>query len=194
MSKLSRRSLVASAAALPALAVPALAASVADTSTTLPPDLIERFVRLRAWHVENSERYRRLSEEIDRRFYSATGITFDEWRDIMFDDPRRKKLDAVHSKIWAEVAPDADEEADELHDERWGVADAMMAHKPQTFADLAWQAEAYLIADLELLDRAPSSDSWMLRTLFHNIRMLGAIPQPNDPLGILSINTSRVEA
>jgi hypothetical protein len=78
-------------------------------------------------------------------------------------------------------------ECDELH-ERWAVADLMMDHTPQTIADLALQAEAYLIADMEILSKAYSDT--MMKTIFHNIRTLGALPQPEDPLGVLSINSN----
>jgi hypothetical protein len=65
-----------------------------------------------------------------------------------------------------------------------------MAHKPQTFADLAWQAAAYLMADLDLLSFAPDSSTSdrLIRTLFRHIRTLGALPQPDDPRGTLSLD------
>jgi hypothetical protein len=136
MSTISRRSLVTSAAALPALAVPAAAhASVC----TLPPDLIERFLSMRAWFLEEDARSSLRSREHDKRFEAATGVTEDQYRDIDHHDPRRKKLQAVWYEIWNELqresgltAEDEEAETGRLCDERWAVADAMIAHKPYT--------------------------------------------------------------
>jgi hypothetical protein len=54
MSGLSRRSLIASAAAV-AAGTPAIAGApaVPASACTLPPDLIERFVRVRAWYLDD---------------------------------------------------------------------------------------------------------------------------------------------
>ena len=79
-------------------------------------------------------------------------------------------------------------EIEALCEERWSVAKAMLDHKPQTFADLAWQAEAYLIADLELIGENKGSPNSLLPKIFLNIRTLGALPQPNDPLLDLNID------
>jgi hypothetical protein len=81
-SILSRRTLVASAAALPALAVPALPAPRQCRPlrpTTLPPDLIERFVRVRAWYLESDKREQLRRGEIGRRFYAATGVSTEQY-------------------------------------------------------------------------------------------------------------------
>lgn len=195
-ANLSRRAILARAASVPALTLPVAAASALPaTSTsacTLPPDLIERFVRMRAWYLDLRKRETLWSDEIDRRFYAATGITYEEWRDIDRDHPRWNELEAARKKIYAEV-PGCDRykgECEELGDERWAVAEAIMAHKPQTFADLAWQAEAYLIADLEVLSERTDlcTSDQLIRTFFGHIRTLGALPQPDDPLGELSLD------
>ncbi len=186
MSKLSRRSLVASAAAaLPALSVPAIAAAASASTATLPPDLVERFVRVRAWYLDYRKREKLRSDEIDGRFYAATGFTSDQWRDADRLHPSWKELNAAYEKAYAETPSyeEDDDECDRLGNERWNVAEAMMAHKPQTVVDLAWQAEAYLIADLEMLSSSGSCTSdRLIRTLFHHIRTLGALP------GALSID------
>jgi hypothetical protein len=191
-SKLSRRAVLAGAASVPAIALPAAASAAASPSEcTLPPDLVERFVRMRAWYLDSHKRFTLWSNEVDRRFYAATGLTREEWFDLDRDHPRWNELDAAHGKICA-VVPDSDRykgECEELGDERWAVAEAIMAHKPQTFADLAWQAEAYLIADLDLLSSSPDSSTsdQLIRTLFRHIRALGALPQTDDPLGALGL-------
>ena len=188
----SRRAILAGAATLPVASLPALAGSAA---TTLPADLIERFVRVRAWYLDNDKRYVLRSNEIDRRLYAATGLTSDQMRDLNYDDPRRRELDTVHKKIWVEVGGDDEAaECDELHAERWDVAEALMAHEPQTIVDLAWQAEAYLLADLELYQPPEATADRLTRTLFKYIRTLGALPQPDDPLGALRINTGDDQA
>lgn len=149
---LSRRSLVTSAAALPALTVPAAAAS---SACTLPPDLIARFVRARAWFLDISAREARhdYDEKVDE--YGQT-------------------------------------EADRLTDERWSVARAMLDHQPQTIVDLAWQAEAWLLADLEIIQPTGEISHSMLATLFRHIRTLGALAQPDDPFGALVIHAREV--
>jgi hypothetical protein len=63
----------------------------------------------------------------------------------------------------------------------------MLEHEPKSIVDLAWQAEAWLLADLDLLE---GSDQPMLDTLFQHIRTLGALPQPDDPHGALTITAS----
>ena len=192
MSNLSRRSLVISAAVLPALSVPALTVSATVSSAcTLPPDLIERFVRVRAWFLEIHARESQHSAEIDRRFYAASSVTRKQYRAMNYDDPRREELNTLHSKIIKETPHDDEDvdeygqtEADRLCDERWDVAKAMLDHQPQTIVDLAWQVEAWLLADLEIIGTGEPS---MLGTIFRHIRTLGPLPQPEDPFGALAI-------
>jgi hypothetical protein len=102
-STLLRRTLVASAAALPALAVPAAAGTSPTAPTTLPPDLIERFVRVRAWYIDYRRREEAHSDEVDRRFYAATGVTKEQYREMNYGHPRRKELDPIHTKICNEL-------------------------------------------------------------------------------------------
>ena len=86
---------------------------------------------------------------------------------------------------------DDDPEANWICDERWNVAEAMFECKPRTVADLAWQAEAYLLVDMEIVNSAPEcSFDRMIRQLFQHIRTLGGTPQPDDPMGLLSIDTA----
>jgi hypothetical protein len=46
--------------------------------------LIERFVRVRAWFLDNNKRNRAWSDEIGRRFYAATGVTKDQYREMNY--------------------------------------------------------------------------------------------------------------
>jgi hypothetical protein len=188
---LSRRAILAGAASVPALALPAAVASTLPATSisacTLPPDLVERFVRVRASYLDSRKRENLWRDEVDRRFLAATGV---QWDDVDCDHPRWKKLQRAHSKICSEVPEyESDAETDARGDERWSVAEALIFdHNPQTFADLAWQAEAYLVADLDLLSFAPDSSTSdrLIRTLFRYIRTLGALP--DDPLGALSLD------
>jgi hypothetical protein len=115
-----------------------------------------------------------------------------------YDDPRKKELTAVWDKVSDELrresgstneAEEAEEaETNALGDERWAVAEAMMAHEPQSIVDLAWQLEAWLIADLEML--SGSTPDHLLRMFVEHVRTLGAVPQPDDPFGALSLADS----
>jgi hypothetical protein len=100
---LSRRTLVASAVALPALAVPAAADPSPTAPTTLPPDLIERLERVRAWYLDYRRREEAHGNEVYRRFYAATGVTEEQYREMNYGHPRRKELDPIHTKICNEL-------------------------------------------------------------------------------------------
>ena len=135
MSSLSRRHLVtAAAAALPALALPTVAHA---TACTLPPDLIERFVRMRAWYLDNNARESLRLREHDKRFYAVSGLTKDQYRDIRRGDPRYEEIEGVWQKVYDEILRESggtneSEEAEisALHDERWAVAVDAVAADP----------------------------------------------------------------
>ena len=95
-ANLSRRAIVVGTSTLPALAALPICAAVAaaapsreiaDASTTLPPDLIERFVRVRAWYLDNDKRHRLWRDAFNRRFYAASGVTMEQYRDMDYDHP-----------------------------------------------------------------------------------------------------------
>jgi hypothetical protein len=169
---------VASLASSTAIASPAVTTA---SACTFPPDLIERFVRMRAWYLDYRQREILWSDEM--RPPGSTGApsimiilaTTNCWR---FTIKSMRKF-----RVLRTTKPSANR----LTEERWNVAKAMFSHEPQTVVDLAWQTEAYLIADLEILGGSDTSD-WMGRTLFRHIRSLGALPQPDDPLDLLSID------
>jgi hypothetical protein len=113
-----------------------------------------------------------------------------------FDHPRRKELNALHSKACDEATAtyDTEEESNRLCDERWSVAEAMFQYEPKTIVDLAWQAEAWLLADVELYQSPDQCASdFMHRMIFRHIRTLGGLPQPDDPFGALTIETEYEE-
>jgi len=135
---------------------------------------IERFVRVRAWYLRFSQIEMLYGDEIDRRFYAATGFTSEQMRDLNRDHPGFKEFEAARKKVYAEVPVPReldDAESNLLGDERWRVAEAIIDHKPQTVVDLAWQAEAYLLADLDIFSVAPVSSTAdrLARMLFRHI-------------------------
>jgi hypothetical protein len=193
MPNLSRRHLVTTAAALPALALPAAAHA---TACTLPPDLIDRFLSMRAWFLEDHVRYSVRSREFDKRFEAAAGITTDEYRDMEYHGLRRKELEPTWDKVSDELRRESgrtneSEEAEvtRLGDERWAVAEAMMAHESQSIVDVAWQLEAWLIADLELFNSAGDdcTSTQLFRMFVEHVRTLGKVPQPEDPFDALRL-------
>jgi hypothetical protein len=196
MPNLSRRHLVTAAAALPALALPAAAHA---SACTLSPDLIERFLRMRAWFLDDHARYWLERNECDKRFEAATGVTAGKYFDMNHGDQGHEELQAVRFKIREELQRESgqtseSEEAEctALGDERWAVAETMMAHKPQSIVDLAWQLEAWLIADLEFFNSDSDATSDQLFRMFVGyVRTLGAVPQPEDPFGALALADSK---
>lgn len=193
MPNLSRRHLVTTAGALPVLAVPATAHA---TASTLPPNLIERFLSMRAWFMEDHARYTQQSREHAKRFEAATGVAMDQYHDMECGDPRKKELEAPWNKVSDELHRKAgrtieteEVETERLCDERWAVAEAMMAHEPRSIVDVAWQLEAWLIADLELFNSAGDdcTSTQLFRMFVEHVRTLGAVPQPEDPFDALRL-------
>jgi hypothetical protein len=166
------------------------------SACTLPPDLIERFLRMRAWFMEDHARDSLESREFDKRFHAASGFTADQWRDIEYGDPRKKELEVIWNRVSKELHREGgrtneskEVETSRLSDERWAVAEAMMAHEPKSIVDVAWQLEAWLIADLEMFNYSDSdaTSDQLFRMFVEHVRTLGAVPQPADPFGALSL-------
>jgi hypothetical protein len=158
--------------------------------------VIERFLRMRAWFVEDHARYSLQKHEFEKRFEAASGVTADEYRDMEYHGPRSKELRPTWDNVRSELLHESgrtneseEAEAEALGAERWAVAEAMMAHEPQSIADVAWQLEAWLIADLELFNSAGDdcTSTQLFRMFVEHVRTLGAVPQPDDPFGALSL-------
>jgi hypothetical protein len=138
-------------------------------------------------------------KNVPRHYTDRTGhppIRVDEYRDMEYGDPRKKELGALWNKVSDELQRESgrtseseEAEATRLGDERWAVAEAMMDHEPQSIVDVAWQLEAWLIADLELFNSAgdDSTSTQLFRMFVGYVRTLGAVPQPDDPFGALSL-------
>lgn len=165
------------------------------------PNLIERFIRVRAWYLDYSKRSDEDSNKVKGWFEAATGVAYDEWCDFDreccstgdHDNPRRKELRAVENRIYADypLLGDDDPEGEQLLNERWSIAEDLTNCEAQTVADFAWQAEAWMLADLEIYSfRGEASSDRMIRLLFHHLRTVGGVPQPDDPQGLLNIDIS----
>jgi hypothetical protein len=65
----------------------------------------------------------------------------------------------------------------EISDELWPLAEAMLSQTPQSATDLAWQAEALLTADCELAEGDDIPDGRLVRKLIKNVFALsGTLP------------------
>ena len=91
----SRRAILAGASAL---AVPALGSSATSVSAcTLPPDLIERFVRMRTWYLDYRRRVKLWDDERGKRFFATTGVTLDEYHDMDYHNRLKEGFERSQS-------------------------------------------------------------------------------------------------
>jgi hypothetical protein len=181
-SILSRRSImtavatIGAAAAVPALAAPAVAAIMPETSSALPipvptssadAELLALSPKLEAliadWKARCSiddRRYR--SDEAARRRAGMPRIEFgsipdDDWR--AYQEKRFK----IRGKYAAEEDAETNEEGaniiwNGLSDRRIALVDAIYSHSAQTAAGLAVQARAYSLDRIELWDKGYESE------------------------------------
>jgi hypothetical protein len=145
MSNLSRRSLVSSAAALPALAIPAIAADVGNSDAELLALGIQLEVIIRDWVGQMTIDRVRLNAWEEA--CTATGLPYVDPDSFSDDDAWREYL----KKRESVPRPYADEDEDKEHDEKlWkslfdrvdSVNDKIFSHQPQTLAGLAVQVRA----------------------------------------------------
>jgi hypothetical protein len=160
MSKLSRRTLVTSAAALPALAVPALAA---DAIGPGHPDaeLLRLGAKLepveRDWFEQTA-----LDRKDNRAFEAAceaAGVPRKDFDDFEGEDDCEKRLHlrAYHDKRMAveydgKEVVDADPDLkrwERIHGRMWPLVDAILAVKPQSPAGLSILTRAVALAHAE---------------------------------------------
>jgi hypothetical protein len=154
-SILSRRTLVASAAALPALAVPALAAvdnpdaELLRLGAELVPLEQERAVQMA------SDREKRAA--VHAEVYRRTGIAFHDAPRPVQDNPaywdvRRQVLD----EIWGPNSDDEDESGatawDRFHDRFCPILAAILESRPKKADGLKIQARAAALAASQLWD------------------------------------------
>jgi hypothetical protein len=164
MSKLSRRTLVATAAVLPALAVPAGAALASDED----PELLALGVEFEKAAVD-WVRQRRSdqvnNDEWDARVEAATGIPRDQAPKIVvpaFLEDHPDKSAVAYSRVWHRIAdelyrgPNGEDLSElawnDIHDRMWPLAKRIMGHRPKTLAGLAVLARAASFAREDWFD------------------------------------------
>jgi hypothetical protein len=157
MSKLSRRTLVTSAAALPALALPG-AAMTADNPDAELLRLGAKLERIeRDWSAQCA-----LDQKHNRAYEAAceaAGLPRKDFDDFEGedDDEKREHLHAYHKKRQAveydgKEVVDADpdlERWNRFHDRMWPLVDTILAVKPQSLAGLAVITRAFALANAE---------------------------------------------
>jgi hypothetical protein len=167
---LSRRAILAGASAIPIAACTSAAASADDVSF---PDLVARFVHVRGRYHERKARDEVHSRLIDLLLNETTGMTEEQRNSINVGDPRFDQLVKDINEAYRQIPDDdpVDEHGGsiawtEISDEMSSVSEAMLGQVPRSAADLAWQAEALVISDCEILysDHAES-----MCQLFRNI-------------------------
>jgi hypothetical protein len=198
----NRRAFMNSIVALPIVAAvpveistPAIAnqAIAGDVSF---PSLVARFARLQERWIVQDAKCKAWSGNIDRLFFEATGVTARQLHAADIRDPRFQELQEIWCKIIDETPSDdpVNETGDsiawnELNDELFPLAEAMLSRTPQSVADLGWQTEAILTAYDELRDEDTDVDYPMIPKLLKNIRALaGPLPIPNMTLA--AVDTS----
>ena len=157
MSQLSRRHLVT--AALPALAVPALASEVIGPNHP-DAELLRLGAELEAvivdWHAQRTID-RKQSAAIGEAL-KAAGLADIDHRNLPDDEFRTylAKRDAITGPIYrARAAGDVNEHGeevdvwDDIHGRMWPLIDAIMVIKPRTRAGLAVMARAFTLHHAE---------------------------------------------
>src|ERR1700733_3829871 len=155
MSSLSRRHLVTTAAALPALAMPAFA----DPNGSNPDaELLRLGVELEAviveWRAQRALDVKQ-SAAIDAAL-EAAGLPDIDYGSLPDDEFRAylAKRDAITGPIYRAVGvvDEDDKEVDawdDIHGRMWPMIDAIMAQQPRTLAGLAVVARAFTLHHAE---------------------------------------------
>jgi hypothetical protein len=177
VSKLSRRFIVAGAAALPALTMPAMAMSEPDAELIKLAETYERIFRIRApLAADYNERWGDALLEASERVANLSG-------------PERSKVyDVEVERLWVESGSEkAHEKVEPLDDQINELAVKILEIPPHTAAGLrarvALVAEAYpdlWDAPLEDLDW----DKRMVRYLIEAVCSLGEFALPTETMGL----------
>jgi hypothetical protein len=185
----TRRAILAGASSVPlavtvgAVAAPMIVSSAPTVDAVSFPALVDQFVRIRERRNAKRALDQMWGDKIDKLFYEATGL---DWDALDWQNPGFQQLEAVRRRIVHENPDDSDvdeegvdNEWNEILDELWPLAEAMINQTPQSAVDLAWQAEALTTADCELLE-IPADDypaDRLLRKLLNNVRAFsGELP------------------
>ena len=190
MSILSRRSLVTSAAALPALAVSALAS---DAIGPNHPDaeLLRLGSELEAlivdWHAQ--QRTDAARRELRGAVCVKAGLPRIKYGSIPDDeyDAYEEKREAVLGSLSSWADPDTNEHGksmawNNIHDRQFPLIDAIMALKPHTLAGLAVIARAFTLFHSEQWEPAINSDDPQHRRAFMEsvCAVVGVVPVPAE--------------
>jgi len=162
---LNRRTLVSNAAALPALAVPALASFSPNHPDA---ELLRLAVQLEAVGREvaaECERGNKHSKEFDAACERAglPNISWVDWPGGNGEDQYEKYY--AYQRKRGDLAPPFDEEEDEngntkmdrLMDRQWPIVDEIMAAQPKTLDGLRVEARALALAVPQLWDNYDST-------------------------------------
>jgi hypothetical protein len=195
MPNLSRRHLVTTAAALPALAVPAFASEAIGPNH---PDieLLRLGVELEAviveWHAQRA---------IDRKHSAAVyaaleaaGLSdIDHHRSLPDDEFRAylAKRDAVTEPIYRASSDDVNEAGEsiawnDIHGRMWPMINAVLECKAQTLAGFAVQARAITLSHAELWEDAIGHDEDHRPFLEAACAFAGVVPVPLDGAAVQS--------
>jgi hypothetical protein len=182
MSNLSRRSLVASAAALPALALPAVA-----TAQCYPVEPDAELIKL----AETYERIFRIRAPLAADYNERWGNAIDEARERVanLSGPERSKMyDVEMARLWVESGSEkANEKVEPLNDQLYDLALKIMDAPVQTAAGL--RARVALVANAypDLWDAPPKDLDWdrrVVRSLIEAICSLGGFALPTETMGL----------
>lgn len=178
---LSRRALMAGApmAAVAALPLPQPAAAAPAPGAVSFPALLAQFMPVRdRWLSKNARDEAHAAIRADL-FYKASGMTNEERLAMDPSDPRFDQMHALFMQVMDEVQSGdpvdkhgADIEWNEIFDEFYPLADAILSQPAQSIADLAWQAEVLVMSDCQLTEDSNDPTHWRTYKLVENIRLL----------------------
>jgi predicted transcriptional regulator len=181
MPNLSRRHLVTTAAALPALALPA----IADDPNRHNPDadLLRLGVELETiipeWHAQRALDSRR--SEAMQAASDAAGlpdIPYGSLPDEEFRAYQDKRVAAWHTVSGVEDS--ANDPWDDIHGRMWPLIDAIMDHKPRTLAGLALVARAFTLDHAEQWE-ADADEGLHHRAFMEAVcAIAGVVPVPTE--------------
>jgi len=188
MSLLSRRHLVTTAAALPALAMPALADPIGPNPDA---ELLRLGAELEAvivdWHAQRSIDEKQ-SATIDAAL-EAAGLPDIDYRSASADEisAYQAKRSAITDPIYR-AGGDLDENGEEVEvwadisDSMWPLIDAIMAIKPRTLAGFGVVARAFTLLHAEQWELAINEDDNLHHRAFMEAvcAFAGVVPTPTE--------------
>jgi hypothetical protein len=166
------------------------------------PDLVARFVKVRERWTAQMARDKAVTERHFKQLFEVTSITRQEWYEMTCKNPRWKETSTTFDKILKEDPSNdpVDEHGasiawKEIGDDLDPLVYDIIARRPQSLADLAWQAEALIISDAEFREESDGFFEQMHQRLVQNILTLaGPLPIPGGgtslPIATFAIPTT----